>query len=80
VWRVAGQLQWLPGLLPIITGARGGVRTNDMWTGIIPALGIALCILIIVPLLLDLFEKSLRGDTIPAMEPEGYAVLGALIY
>jgi hypothetical protein len=34
----------------------------------------------VVPLLLDIFEKALRGDAIPAMLLGGYCALGAVIY
>jgi APA family basic amino acid/polyamine antiporter len=58
----------------------GGVRVNGVWIGFIPALGILFCILMVVPLLLDIFEKALRGDAIPAMLLGGYCALGAVIY
>ncbi len=58
----------------------GGVRVNGVWIGFLPALGIVFCILMVVPLLLDIFEKAARGDAIPAMLLGGYCALGALIY
>jgi APA family basic amino acid/polyamine antiporter len=58
----------------------GGVRVNGVWIGFLAALGIVFCILMVVPLLLDILEKAARGDAIPAMSPGGYCALGALIY
>jgi APA family basic amino acid/polyamine antiporter len=58
----------------------GGIRIKGRWIGIIPGLGILFCVLMVAPLLLDIFEKALRGDAIPAMLLGGYSVLGAVIY
>lgn len=49
-------------------------------SGIIPGLGILFCVLMVAPLLLDIFEKALRGDAISAMLLGGYSLLGAVIY
>jgi APA family basic amino acid/polyamine antiporter len=57
-----------------------GVRINGVWIGFVPAVGILFCILMVAPLLLDIFEKATRGDAIPAMLLGGYCALGALIY
>lgn len=57
-----------------------GMRVNGVWIGFVPALGILFCILMVTPLLLDIAEKALRGDAIPAMLLGGYCVLGAVIY
>jgi APA family basic amino acid/polyamine antiporter len=58
----------------------GAVVVNGVRIAFIPALGIVFCILMVVPLLLDIFEKALRGDAIPAMLLGGYCALGAVIY
>lgn len=58
----------------------GGVRIRGVWIGVTPALGIAFCILMVVPLLLDIIVKAFSGDAIPAMLLGGYMVIGAAIY
>jgi basic amino acid/polyamine antiporter, APA family len=58
----------------------GGVRINGVWIGIAPALGILFCILMVVPLLLDIFAKAAAGDVIPAILLGGYMGLGTAIY
>lgn len=58
----------------------GGIRVNGVWIGFIPAVGILFCILMVAPLLLDIFEKATHGDAIPAMLLGGYCALGAVIY
>jgi APA family basic amino acid/polyamine antiporter len=58
----------------------GGVRIRGTWIGTVPALGILFCILMVMPLLLDIFHKAFNGDAIPAMLLFGYMGLGAAIY
>ncbi|WP_129776991.1 amino acid permease [Peristeroidobacter soli] len=58
----------------------GGFQVNGVKIAFIPALGILFCILMVAPLLLDIVEKALRGDAIPAMLLGGYCALGAVIY
>lgn len=58
----------------------GGVRVNGVWIGVAPACGILFCILMVVPLLLDIFGKAAAGDVIPALLLGGYMSLGTAIY
>jgi len=58
----------------------GGVRIGGVWIGTAPALGLAFCVLMVVPLLLDIAAKAARGDTIPAWLLLGYMTLGTAIY
>jgi APA family basic amino acid/polyamine antiporter len=58
----------------------GGVRIKGLWIGFVPAAGIAFCLLMVAPLLMDILEKALRGDDIPAILLGGYCALGTLIY
>ncbi|MBL8267004.1 amino acid permease [Steroidobacter sp.] len=57
-----------------------GFTVKGKWIGLVPALGILFCILMVAPLLLDIVEKAMRGDAIPAILLGGYCALGAAIY
>lgn len=58
----------------------GGVRIRGLWIGFVPALGILFCVMMVVPLLLDIFNKAFSGDAIPVLLLCGYMGLGAAIY
>ncbi len=58
----------------------GGVRVRGVWLGVTPLLGIVFCSLMIVPLVLDVAGKAMRGNALPAILFLGYALLGAAVY
>jgi len=55
-------------------------RSDRLWAGPIPILGIIGAVFMAEPLIEDITEKALRGDRIPATILVCYIVLGALIY
>jgi APA family basic amino acid/polyamine antiporter len=55
-------------------------RATKVWMGTAPVLGIVGAMIMVGPLIEDVFRKLLAGDPIPAILLGGYAVLGALIY
>jgi len=58
----------------------GGVWVGKVWLGVVPMLGILGSLVMGVPVILDIVQKALNGDPIPAMLLSGYAILGAVIY
>ncbi|HEX8232238.1 MAG TPA: amino acid permease [Caulobacteraceae bacterium] len=55
-------------------------RRERFWVGIVPVLGIFFALVMILPLIDDVFRKLNAGDPLPAILLGGYAVLGAAIY
>jgi APA family basic amino acid/polyamine antiporter len=55
-------------------------RANKVWMGTAPVLGIIGAMIMVGPLIEDVFRKLIAGDPIPAFLLGGYALLGALIY
>lgn len=58
----------------------GGVWVGRMWIGVVPVLGIAFCLVMIVPLLGDILGKAFNGDPLPALLLLTYMTIGAAIY
>ena len=58
----------------------GGVRVRGVWIGTTPALGIAFCVVMAAPLLVDLATALFAGNPIPALLLLGYVALGAITY
>ncbi len=58
----------------------GGIRIRGVWIGTTPALGIAFCVIMAAPLLIDLVSSMFHGNPIPALLLLGYGVIGALTY
>jgi APA family basic amino acid/polyamine antiporter len=58
----------------------GGTRIAGVWVGPVPVIGIGFCLLMIVPLLLDILGKAGTGDPMPATLLVGYTVIGLFIY
>jgi basic amino acid/polyamine antiporter, APA family len=56
------------------------IRTKRVWIGTAPVLGIFFALIMVGPLIEDVFRKLVSGDPIPAFLLGGYALLGALIY
>ena len=55
-------------------------REQRMWVGLVPILGIFFALVMILPLIDDVFRKLGAGDPLPAILLGGYALLGAVIY
>jgi APA family basic amino acid/polyamine antiporter len=58
----------------------GGIRIGKVWLGVVPVLGMACCVFMVVPLFADIIGKALRGDRIPALMLVGYLSIGTAIY
>ncbi len=58
----------------------GGVRIAGWWVGVTPVLGIIGCMVMVGPLMFDIFAKAVAGDFLPAGLLLGYLGAGALIY
>ncbi len=58
----------------------GGVRIRGFWIGTVPALGIAFCVVMAAPLLIDLTSALFEGNPVPALLLLAYAALGAVTY
>lgn len=58
----------------------GGVRVGRVWIGVVPVLGIAFCLVMVIPLIGDIGGKAFSGDPLPAMLLLGYIAIGAAIY
>ncbi|MGD9599287.1 MAG: amino acid permease [Steroidobacteraceae bacterium] len=58
----------------------GGIRVGKVWIGVIPALGVAFCILMAAPLVIDITVKAFAGNRIPAILLLSYFAVGAVIY
>ncbi|MBX7247868.1 MAG: amino acid permease [Caulobacteraceae bacterium] len=50
------------------------------WGSVTPILGVVFAIVMIAPLVIDIYNKAMKGDTIPAMLLGSYIAIGALIY
>jgi APA family basic amino acid/polyamine antiporter len=58
----------------------GGIRIRGKWIGVVPVLGIVMCLVMVAPLAIDIGEKALTGNLLPASLLIGYLGCGALIY
>ncbi|GBQ30396.1 amino acid permease [Gluconacetobacter azotocaptans] len=58
----------------------GGVRIGGIWIGVSPALGILFCIIMMVPLFVDMIRALWNGNPLPAILLGTYIVLGVLGY
>jgi len=50
------------------------------WGSITPILGVVFAVIMIAPLVIDIYNKAMKGDTIPAMLLGGYFAVGVMIY
>jgi APA family basic amino acid/polyamine antiporter len=57
-----------------------GIRIGGAWIGIVPVLAILFCILMVLPLIIDIVSKAMHGNAIPAFLLGGYCAVGALVY
>ncbi|WP_380876090.1 amino acid permease [Sphingomonas sp. DBB INV C78] len=58
----------------------GGVRLGGMWIGVVPALALFFCVLMIGPVVLDIIHKALVGEWIPAAILGVYLCFGLAFY
>lgn len=58
----------------------GGVRIGKLWVGVVPVLGIVMCVSMMAPVLADIFTQVRRGDLLPATILTVYVVAGIAIY
>ncbi|MET0654239.1 MAG: hypothetical protein ABWY94_01540, partial [Pseudoxanthomonas sp.] len=58
----------------------GGVRIGRYWIGVVPVLGIALCLSMMAPVLADIVEQVRRGDLLPATILVLYVGAGIAMY
>jgi len=58
----------------------GGIWVGRVWIGLVPVLGIAFCLVMVVPLIADIYGKARSGDPLPAILLSGYLAIGAAIY
>lgn len=69
-----------PGLRRPFSVPLGGVWIKGRWIGVVPVLGILMCLVMVAPLGSDLVVKALHGDFVPASVLLGYLAVGALTY
>jgi APA family basic amino acid/polyamine antiporter len=58
----------------------GGVTVRGTWIGTVPALGLAFCLMMMAPVLLDIGGKAVNGEWLPAAILLTYIAIGVLIY
>ncbi|RST32128.1 amino acid permease [Sphingomonas ginkgonis] len=58
----------------------GGAWIGGQWIGVVPALAILACLLMMGPVLIDIVAKAIAGDWIPLSILLGYMLLGVGIY
>ncbi len=58
----------------------GGVRIAGRWIGVVPVLGMVMCLVMVAPLAIDIIAKALAGNLLPALLLLGYIACGALLY
>ena len=77
-------VMWLrnvePGLPRPFRVPLGGLMIGGRWIGVVPVLGMIMCVVMVAPLALDIVSKALEGKLLPALLLLGYLALGALLY
>ena len=58
----------------------GGFMLGKVWIGYVPVAAILMCLVMIMPVSLDIVAQARRGEIIPAAFLGGYGLLGAAIY
>ena len=58
----------------------GGFRVRGMWIGVVPLLALISCLLMAVPVLMDIGERASKGEWTPAAILIIYLALGTTIY
>jgi APA family basic amino acid/polyamine antiporter len=81
---VAFSVMWLRGTRPDLPRPfrvpLGGFRLGPLWVGVVPLLAVLFCILMVAPLIADIFTKAVTGNPIPAILLFGYIAIGATVY
>jgi APA family basic amino acid/polyamine antiporter len=77
-------VMWLRTYRPDLHGGfrvpLGGVRIGRYWIGVVPVLGIVLCLSMMAPVLADIVEQVRRGDLLPATILVLYVAVGIAMY
>ncbi|RXR06000.1 amino acid permease [Pseudoxanthomonas composti] len=77
-------VMWLRSFRPDMAGAfrvpLGGVWVGRVWIGVVPVLGIVMCLGMMAPVLTDMALQVVRGDALPALILVVYCVAGAALY
>lgn len=81
---VCVSVMWLRTNRPDLRGGfrvpLGGVRIGRYWIGVVPVLGIVLCLSMMAPVLADIVEQVRRGDLLPATILVLYVIVGIAMY
>ncbi len=77
-------VMWLRSTRPDLRGGfrvpLGGVWIGRAWIGVVPVLGIVMCLAMMAPVLGDMFNQVRRGDALPATLLLAYLLAGAVLY
>jgi basic amino acid/polyamine antiporter, APA family len=81
---VSVSLMWLrstqPQLARPFSVPFGGVWIGRAWIGFVPAFAVVFCLMMIVPVLMDIVGNALHGQPLPALILVIYTTVGILIY
>jgi APA family basic amino acid/polyamine antiporter len=87
IFRLLLQSQWTGYAAVVILLAAGAwlagawkTRTEKVWIGIVPMLGILFALIMVTPLLEDIVTKAINNDRIPAYILGTYLLVGVLVY
>jgi basic amino acid/polyamine antiporter, APA family len=69
-----------PGITRPFSVPLGGITIGGFWIGIAPALGIAFCVIMTLPLCIDLLRALGNGNPLPAILLGIYIVIGIATY
>lgn len=58
----------------------GGIRLRSLWIGIVPTLGIMLCLAMAIPVLMELYVQARSARSISVLVIAGYALAAAVLY
>lgn len=58
----------------------GGMQIGRVWIGLVPVAAILACVVMILPVGIDIVGQALAGHVVPAVFLGSYAVAGALVY
>jgi len=77
-------VMWLRSARPEVKGGfrvpLGGVWIGRAWIGVVPVLGIVMCLAMMAPVLGDMWAQVRRGDVLPASILVVYILIGLLVY
>ncbi|MGN6376199.1 MAG: amino acid permease [Sphingomonas sp.] len=58
----------------------GGIRIAGVWLGVVPVLSLLFCLLTVAPVLIDIVDKAIAGQSIPLVILVCYIAVGAIFY